>query len=161
MVKFTTTATSSEVRAIRARLATGLRAAGLPLTDDEDFTLRLLISEVATNGLLHGAGGDDPAGRLTVEADVRRDTNRLRVSVGDPGAGHPVLGCSGMDDEHGRGMQLVAELATAYGCEPDPYGGGKRVWFELQLEGLDAPARPAQETAHRWTRADTLAPLAL
>jgi hypothetical protein len=97
-----------------------------------------------------------------VEADIRRDTNRLRVCVGDPGSGHPVLGCSGTDDEHGRGMQLVAELAVAYGCEPDQYGDGKRVWFELELEGLAATAaRPAAAAAHRWTTTDALAPLAL
>ncbi|MDH6142860.1 anti-sigma regulatory factor (Ser/Thr protein kinase) [Kitasatospora sp. GP30] len=163
MVKFTTTATSSEVRAIRARLAADLRTAGVPLSDDEDFTLRLLISEVATNGVLHGAGGGNPAQWLTIEADVHHDTHRLRVSVSDPGLGRPVLGPFDTDDEHGRGMQLVAELAAAHGCEPDPCGGGKRVWFELPLQGLDRlPARhAAQEPPHGWPRTDTLVPLAL
>ncbi|MCC9310298.1 ATP-binding protein [Kitasatospora sp. RB6PN24] len=163
MVKFTTAATSSEVRAIRARLATALRAVGVPLSDDEDFTLRLLVSEVATNGVLHGAGGGNPAQRLTVEADVHHDTRRLRVSVSDPGLGRPVLGPFDTDDEHGRGMQLVAELAAAHGCEPDPQGGGKRVWFELPLQGLDhaAARQGAQTTPHRWSATETLAPLAL
>ena len=84
----------------------------------------LLVSELATNALIHGAG------------DVR-----LRVLVTDPGVRVEVLDGSdrpptqrsaGDSDEGGRGITLVDALSSAWGSEPTDRG--KKVWFELAAE---------------------------
>ncbi|MGF1424934.1 ATP-binding protein [Kitasatospora sp. LaBMicrA B282] len=154
-VRFTTAATSSAVHAIRGQLAKALASAGVPLSDEEGFTLGLLISEVATNALLHGVGGEDPAQRLTVEAESWPGTGRLWAAVTDPGRGlpHPAdagtgppatVGPADGEAEHGRGLFLLAALAAAYGFEPPRAGSGQRVWFELALEQAE-PLEPRAE----------------
>lgn len=82
----------------------------------------LLVSELATNALVHGAGD--------VRVAVHEVGGSLRVEVADDGAGEPVLRDAGPDAEGGRGMALVAALADAWGVEPLP--GGKTIWFEVR-----------------------------
>lgn len=91
-----------------------------PVIDVRD-TAELLTSELVTNALLH-AGTD-----LTVH--VERDEDRVRIAVDDGSDVAPVLGDPDSDDVGGRGLPLVAILATRWGWEPLP--SGKRVWFEV------------------------------
>lgn len=84
-------------------------------------TVALLVSEVATNALLHGSGDV----RVTVDGD----STRLRVDVADASPRMPVQRNPPDDAEGGRGLALVSVLADDWGVDPlDP---GKSVWFEL------------------------------
>jgi len=84
-------------------------------------TLMLLVSEVATNALIHGAG--------QVRVRVRNHGLRLRVEVCDDSHAMPGQRAFDRDAEGGRGLALVDALAHAWGADPTP--GGKTVWFEL------------------------------
>jgi serine/threonine-protein kinase RsbW len=86
-----------EVRADLARLV-----AECPFTD----ALILLASELVTNAVLHSRSGL-PGGTLTVRVEVHPgDYAWLEVQdQGGPWGGRP------LDDEHGRGLELVAALA--------------------------------------------------
>lgn len=84
-------------------------------------TLALLVSEVATNALIHGAG--------QVRVRVVDRGPRLRVQVSDDSARLPTARAFDGDAEGGRGLALVDALAVAWGAEPR--SGGKTVWFEL------------------------------
>lgn len=84
----------------------------------------LLVSEVCTNGIVHNAGLDD----ATVTAAWWH--GHLRVTVSDPDLRIPVPDLA--DDEHGRGLLIVAELATRWGTTKTR--NGKICWFELTSE---------------------------
>ena len=83
--------------------------------------LCVLASELVTNAIEHAAGG--------VELTVTVGGDTVTVTVADGSAEPPVLGHPDPEDEHGHGLQLVAELATAWGYRPT--GLGKVVWFTL------------------------------
>ncbi|WP_051712145.1 ATP-binding protein [Streptomyces sp. NRRL S-350] len=55
----------------------------------------------------------------------------------DAGAGRPSVRAAAPDDECGRGLFLVNELAEHWGCRPRPGGVGKFVW------ALVAPSLPS------------------
>ncbi|HVM26411.1 MAG TPA: ATP-binding protein [Mycobacteriales bacterium] len=84
-------------------------------------TAELLTSEVVTNALVHGDG------QIQIRAQAAH--GRLRVEVQDQGTGIPQPREAGPADEGGRGMRLLAALATGWGVTP--VTGGKVVWFEL------------------------------
>ncbi len=84
-------------------------------------TLALLVSEVATNALIHGAG--------QVRVRVLDHGSRLRVEVSDNSDAMPALRAFDRDAEGGRGLALLEALAAAWGA--DRRAGGKTVWFEL------------------------------
>ncbi|HEX8003446.1 MAG TPA: SpoIIE family protein phosphatase [Mycobacteriales bacterium] len=87
----------------------------------------LLTSELVTNAVRHAAGD--------LRLRILRRPGGLRVEVHDRDAtALPQLVArspDGSDDlaEGGRGLQLVAELASRWGVET--LAGGKQVWFEL------------------------------
>lgn len=85
---------------------------------------RLLVTELVSNALLHGAG---PVG-----LSLTRAAQRWRVGVEDESPAEPVVRQVSDDDESGRGMHLVARLATGWGVDSRADGlPGKRVWFEI------------------------------
>jgi anti-sigma regulatory factor (Ser/Thr protein kinase) len=95
---------------------------------------RLLISEVVTNAVRF-------AGRLTaLQLALVAHPDRIRFFVGDGSPLHPVLRTVHPSDESGRGIHLVATLASAWGVvDPPPEEGhGKQVWFELCAGGPGA-----------------------
>lgn len=86
----------------------------------------LLVSELVTNALRYASG---PIGvRLG-----RLDGTTLLVEVSDPLPDPPVERTAGIDDEGGRGIQLVACSARRWGTRRGRTG--KTVWFELALHG--------------------------
>jgi anti-sigma regulatory factor (Ser/Thr protein kinase) len=93
-------------------------------------TIELLVSELATNVVLHGGP--------EISVDVVHDDHRVRVAIADDGPGMPVRRRPGSADDHGRGLGLVESASTAWGIRPTRQG--KAVWFELPV--VDAPPGP-------------------
>ncbi|HST67937.1 MAG TPA: ATP-binding protein [Mycobacteriales bacterium] len=100
------------------------RAADLWKLDRETTeTALLLVSELATNAIRHGA----PPVRLL----LRLDQHNLRVEVTDSSPALPQLGHPGPDQTSGRGLQIVQQLAVTWGARVLPRRVGKTVWFDL------------------------------
>ena len=93
-------------------------------TVDAD-TVALLVSEVATNALVHGAG--------RVRVRVRPTGSGLRVEVHDEDTTLPSRRRATPMDEGGRGIALVDALSSGWGAETTP--DGKTVWFEVAAPG--------------------------
>lgn len=92
-------------------------------------TLTLIAAELAANAVRHGhVRGRDFHLRLTMAADTLRvevtDTRAERVPPSSP---QEPPG----DAESGRGLLLVAGLATRWGSGPRLGAPGKTVWAEL------------------------------
>ena len=88
-------------------------------------TVALLVSEVATNALVHGTGG--------VRVRVRPTGQGLRVEVHDEDPSLPSRRRASPMDEGGRGIALVDALSSGWGAETTP--DGKTVWFEVAATG--------------------------
>ncbi len=84
-------------------------------------SVALLVSEVATNALVHGTG--DVQVRVTTRGGL------LRIEVTDDSPRMPVPRAAGLLEEGGRGLALVESLADDWGVQRQ--GNGKIVWFEL------------------------------
>jgi GAF domain-containing protein/anti-sigma regulatory factor (Ser/Thr protein kinase) len=90
----------------------------------------LAVSELVTNALVHTTS---PV-RLTLR---QRDQDQLWIGVHDI-SDHPlqpVPDSVPVDTEavSGRGLQIVDQVATAWGVVPSPRRSGKTVWLELTL----------------------------
>ncbi len=93
--------------------------------------VELLVSELATNSVRHA--GCDESGELAMEADVRHD--RVRVRLSDPGRGFeagtpapPSVGATG-----GYGLVLLEHIADRWGTQRED---GFSVWFEVRRDRL-------------------------
>ncbi|CAM5540169.1 non-specific serine/threonine protein kinase OS=Streptomyces griseorubiginosus OX=67304 GN=DWG14_03048 PE=3 SV=1 [Streptomyces griseorubiginosus] len=111
------------VRAARAAVRERLRHWGLDVLAD---VAALLVSELVTNSLRHATG---PIGVRLVRPDAVDGV--LLVEVSDPLPDPPRERVAELDDESGRGLQLVAHAAHRWGTRPG--ASGKTVWFELSL----------------------------
>lgn len=84
----------------------------------------LLTSELVTNAILHGHSTP------TLILEVRDDHIRVEVKDSDP-----TMNLEPLDVEtssaHGRGLAIVAAMASSWGVEPQH--DGKAVWFQLDL----------------------------
>ncbi|MEY9840507.1 ATP-binding protein [Streptacidiphilus sp. EB103A] len=110
----------------RNRVAAQVRAWGTVLDQETADTLDLLVSELVTNAVLHTRS-------LLITVGVQLERGRLRIEVDDDSTAPPTGTASdpldAWQDESGRGVHLIAELAAGHGWEP--LHRGKRVWFEL------------------------------
>ena len=109
-----------------ARVARELvrRHAGASLSSDALEDAVLLVSEVVTNAVLHGSPP------VTLVLDPVDDGGRLRVAVSDCRTSDPTVQPLEPMALGGRGMAVVARVATRWGVDHLP-GGTKRVWFEV------------------------------
>ena len=129
----------------------------------------LLVSEVATNVVLHAAVSPSPRHEFDLESAetlesgtldewanapfaedftplggkeftlrLRRGESAVWVEVFDPDLRLPRLRSAGENDEGGRGLYLVDQLATRWGSRPTQ--DGKAVWFEIPIKGGARPA---------------------
>jgi two-component sensor histidine kinase len=99
-----------------------VRAALDGLPDDRRDGLTLVVSELATNALLHAATG--------FEVTVRWNGS-VRIDVSDGSPTMPVRRPATPREVTGRGLQLVEELCSRWGA--DARDGGKSVWCEFDL----------------------------
>jgi anti-sigma regulatory factor (Ser/Thr protein kinase) len=81
----------------------------------------LLASELVSNVVVHV--GSPMTLRISTGA------SSIRVDVEDRSSTLPELRHPDVDEEHGRGVLFVSELANDWGAERN--AGGKTVWFEL------------------------------
>ena len=113
---------ASQLRSIaRVRRHVMDACAALGWGDSAD-TAALLVSEVATNALLHAYGRE-------IRVRVLELGLRLRVEVSDDSPTLPAPRNAVEGDEGGRGMLLVEALTVAWGVEGRL--DGKTVWFEI------------------------------
>lgn len=96
-----------------------LRSWGVP--DETVWDASLLVSELVGNVVLHGRSP------MLLRLVARRDV--IRVEVYDEDARLPAPAVPNTDAISGRGLQIVAGVARAWGAEP--VADGKVVWAEL------------------------------
>jgi len=95
-------------------------------------TTSLLVSELATNAVLHTTGPE-----FRVEVRYSPAEGRLWVGVTDSSVDLPVLRAPSVTAEHGRGLLLVATLAEHWGAGRRRQANEKTVWFELRHPPVD------------------------
>jgi len=79
---------------------------------------QIVVSELVTNALVHGAG--------PVTVRLRANTESLLIEVSDALAAPPEPRHHAADAEGGHGLEIVSALCDSWGCYPD--SGGKVVW---------------------------------
>ena len=86
----------------------------------------LLVTELVTNAVRHGGAATD----RPLQVEFRRQADRIRVEVMDPGTDFepPAPPTSG-NASGGWGLFLVDQIAERWGVSPAP--AGTCVWFEL------------------------------
>ncbi|MEU7643386.1 ATP-binding protein [Streptomyces huasconensis] len=85
----------------------------------------LVVSELATNAVKHGAGR-----WITVRVTRSRD-DRVRVSVTDGSLAMPIVKRPSPDSVSGRGLLLVNEMTNGWGT--DLSRRAKTVWAEIEV----------------------------
>jgi anti-sigma regulatory factor (Ser/Thr protein kinase) len=106
-----------------ARARQALReAAGDAMSPDDRWRAELIVTELVTNAVEHGAGGP-------VSLVLYTGGNGVRGQVADPGPGirrHELVRRRPAE-EGGRGLFLVDALSDGWGLSEDQ----SRVWFEV------------------------------
>ena len=98
---------------------------GLLSAIDVDLA-ELLVSELLTNAVAASAR----CGTTTIHLGLASDRQRMLITVRDFALGAPAPRRPSADDDSGRGLQIVSELAEQYGWQPPRDGGpGKVVWI--------------------------------
>jgi anti-sigma regulatory factor (Ser/Thr protein kinase) len=97
---------------------------------DESGAALLVLSELVTNAVLHGA---EP-----IEVYVSRDGDVLRIEVSDGGARTDGVVPRSQGDQRpgGRGLHIVNSLAQRWGTANNDTG--KTVWAEMSLDDRSA-----------------------
>ncbi|MGW4198619.1 ATP-binding protein [Streptomyces sp. NPDC005004] len=103
--------------------------------DDRSDDIRLCVSELATNAVLHGV----PPGREFALALTGDDTF-IRVAVRDSGDGVPEVREGGAEECGGRGLRLVQELSDDFGVTT--HNPGKTVWTVFKAVPTTRGAQP-------------------
>ena len=105
------------------------------LSDQQLLELRLLVSELVTNAVRHGAEREHG-----VELTVRVRGGVARVEVTDGGHGfEPPTEEPRPEEPGGWGLVVVDRLASRWGIDGGP---GTRVWAELPLRAPGAAGGP-------------------
>ncbi|WP_330237891.1 ATP-binding protein [Streptomyces sp. NBC_00525] len=140
------------VSAARRYVARVLTDWGLPEDAEAADALRLILSELATNAVLH-TFGQSPT--FTVDLLLERE-ELLSLGVTDSHPRRPQRLPAAVQQDNGRGMVIVRALAKEYGGRvtvTPTDDGGKTVWVTLPWHapaGPDAvrtrPAGPRQAT---------------
>jgi anti-sigma regulatory factor (Ser/Thr protein kinase) len=84
------------------------------------------LSELAANAVLHSASRE-PGATFTVRTEIIPGSH-VRIEVTDQGSPWALPEAS---DEHGRGLQVVAGLASQWGSKTDPATHQRTMWAHL------------------------------
>ncbi|MET8543546.1 ATP-binding protein [Kitasatospora sp. NPDC004799] len=95
------------------------------------FTGELLVTELVTNAVQHCRA---PRDRLIFVRFRLSPDDTLRIEVHDADSEKPSPRPASTSAESGRGLLLVQELATQWGCCPREGGIGKFVWCHISPE---------------------------
>ncbi|MFD5816022.1 ATP-binding protein [Streptomyces sp. NPDC127038] len=108
----------------QARRLTRSRLSAWAVCEDTCDTAALVVSELVTNAIVHAAGH-------RVVCELHDAGDRVRIAVGDEGCapGEPHPSPQRPDEEHGRGLLLVAAVSRAWGAQDT--GPGLLVWAEI------------------------------
>ncbi|MEU2430605.1 ATP-binding protein [Streptomyces sp. NPDC007861] len=121
----------ASVALARTSARTTLSCWGLDSLRDD---VAVIVSELVTNAVQHAAPvavADDPGRcRLTLE---RRSVDTVRIVVVDRSCRRLDRRRPGPDAEAGRGLAVVAGLASRWGVTETR--DGKQVWAELRVSG--------------------------
>lgn len=117
---------------VRRRLGADLAEAGVAPAVIGDAAL--VLSELVGNAVRYGR--PLPGDVLEVSWSLGDDCLRLRVSDGG-GPSVPMRHEAGPEDVRGRGLAIVAALASDWGVEQNSNGAGpmSTVWVELPVKG--------------------------
>ncbi|MGC3002747.1 ATP-binding protein [Streptomyces sp. G35A] len=120
----------ASVSAARAYVVGTLAEWGVPADADVSDTVRLIVSELATNAVLH-TFGQSPT--FTVDVVLDRD-ERLRVGVTDSHPRFPKRLPAAVQQDNGRGLVIIRSLTAECGGRlriRPTREGGKTVSVEL------------------------------
>jgi anti-sigma regulatory factor (Ser/Thr protein kinase) len=110
---------------------------------DLQDSVRLMVSELSTNALVHALSG--------FEVSVERSDVAVIISISDQGNGTPTVESPSPSEPHGRGLQIVDTLSDNWGLVSSSEAG-KTVWFRMSLR---RPSEgPLDVAATREVRAD-------
>ncbi|NGO14118.1 ATP-binding protein [Streptomyces sp. HC44] len=139
--------------AAQARRLTRARLSGWAVCEDICDTAELVVSELVTNAVVHTASRQ-------VVCELHDGDDRVRIAVRDEGCatGEPRPSPQRPEEEHGRGLLLVAAVCTAWGAQET--GPGLLVWADLPRSanngaeprsdlGWSARSRPAPAGSSR------------
>ena len=90
---------------------------------DASDAAALLTTELVMNAIEHGGG------QAVLDAELVDDTLHVSVIDDDPVLPQPLPALEALEDERGRGLFLVAAMASRWGSRPLAHG--KAIWFEL------------------------------
>ncbi|MFD5555825.1 ATP-binding protein [Streptomyces sp. NPDC127068] len=136
----------------QARRLTRARLSGWSVCEDTCDAADLVVSELVTNAIVHTAS-------TLIVCELHDDTEKVRIAVSDEGCapGEPRPSSQRPEEEHGRGLLLVAAVSSAWGAQET--GPGLLVWAELPraaepVSGKTVPGARAE--AFRGTGAEWL-----
>lgn len=101
---------------------------------DIQDSVNLMVSELATNALVHASSG------FIVSID--RSDLAVTVSVTDRGAGTPAMQSPSSSEPHGRGLRIVEALSEDWGITSSTETG-KTVWFRIALQSVPSGIQQA------------------
>ncbi|WP_329534636.1 ATP-binding protein [Streptomyces sp. NBC_01450] len=114
----------------QARHLTRARLSGWALSDDTCDTAVLVVSELVTNAIVHSASA-------RVVCELHDGDDLVRIAVRDEGCapGEPHPSPQRPDEEHGRGLLLVAAVCRSWGAQDT--APGLLVWADLPRSPAD------------------------
>ncbi len=136
----------ASVAAARTYVTGTLAEWGLPADTEVSDTIRLIVSELATNAVQH-TFGQSPT--FTVDLALVHD-ERLRVGVTDSHPRFPKRLPAAVQQDNGRGMVIIRWLTAECGGRlrvRPTREGGKTVSIEIPWTPPDRPAVPGPATA--------------
>ncbi|MFP3986179.1 ATP-binding protein [Streptomyces sp. E11-3] len=120
----------ASVSAARKYVSSILAEWGLPGDAEASDTVRLIVSELATNAVQH-TFGQSPT--FTVDLELERD-EQLRIGVTDSHPRFPKRLPAAVQQDNGRGMVIIrwltAECGGRLAVRPTAEGG-KTIWITL------------------------------